>query len=83
MSQESRLSELFKIRADIAKHDHWFEWSDDGRVWGAGQASLNNLCSRMVASDIQLEEVKDLIPEETLPHWQRNLDYQIRIKANK
>lgn len=79
----SRLEALFSVRREIARHDHWYEWSDSGRVWGAGQAHQNAIAASMVKNDIQLEEVADLIPDELLTKWQRALDYQIRVQSEK
>jgi len=59
--------DLIKYRYLLKKHDWWFEYSDDHRVWNAGWIQLQN---------IRLQQQK-LDPDFTI--WNEHCPEEMRI----
>lgn len=65
----SEVSQIEIIKQRLKTHDHFFEWSDDLRVFKSGLWDMVEIKKMMLDAGVKFEDVIDLIPEETRKHW--------------
>lgn len=68
----SEVSQIEIIKQRLKTHDHFFEYSDDLRVFKAGLWDMAEIKKMMLDAGVTADDVVELIPEETRKCW-RNI----------
>lgn len=73
--EENSLNQIDYIRNEFRKHDHYYEYSDDHRIWQIGFADRNRLLRllKSIPIDTAKEIINDIAPIETRSEWIRLL----------